>query len=415
LRSGASGDFLLNSSERASRKEAWLLVISQAFVAWPIGFLAVVLPIYLKKVGIDPVWIGSFFTISGVFASVFLLLLGPLLDLKNKKPFLLLGTALPLVSFLLLAFSRDLWVIIFASALGGIGLSSGIAGAFQGATFSPLMMVKAGIRGSTKFFSYVTSAWLLFATLGSLLGGLPDYFQKWGLSFDFSYRLSFFLCFLFTFFASLALLPIRESPREKSFKRTRLFSLKGEGNRFIWKFSITQVFIGLGAGFVVQLLSLWFFLKFNVGEIQISPWFAAANFAAMVGAYLVPGIVERWGKLTTVIFTQLLGAVCVVLIICTGSYQLAAVFFLLRTVLINMSWPAQNAFLMSVAPEELRSSAAAVSNASFGFSSAISPLFGGWMMQRGMIDLPIGLGALCFLLSGTFFWLLFKRRGVPEG
>lgn len=410
-----SSEYSPIEGEKVLRKEAWLLVISQAFVAWPIGFLSVVLPIYLKKVGIDPVWIGGFFTISGVFASLFLLLLGPLLDSKNKKPYLLLGTALPLVSFLLLAFSRDIWVIIFSSALGGIGLSSGIAGAFQGATFSPLMMVKAGVRGSTKFFSYLTSAWLLFATLGSLLGGLPDYFQKWGLSFDLAYRLSFFLCFLFTILASLALLPLKESPRKGRSHRTRLFSLKGEGNRFIWKFGITQVFIGLGAGFVVQLLSLWFFLKFNVSEIQIAPWFAAANFGATVGAYLVPGMVEKWGKLSTVILTQLLSALCVVLIISAGNYQLAAIFFLLRTVLINMSWPAQNAFLMSVTPEELRSSAAAVSNASFGFSSALSPILGGFLMQKGIIDLPIGLGAICFLLSGVFFWLLFKRKRVPEG
>lgn len=410
-----SAEYSPIEKEKVLRKEAWLLVISQAFVAWPMGFLSVVLPIYLKKVGIDPVWIGSFFTISGIFASFFLLLLGPLLDLKNKKPYLLLGTALPLVSFLMLAFSREIWVVIFASALGGIGLSSGIAGAFQGATFSPLVIMKAGVRGSTQFFSYHTSTWLLMATVGSLLGGLPDYFQNWGLGFDFSYRLSFFLCFLFTLLASLVLLPIKEPFKERIPHRTRLFSLKMEGNRLIWKFGITQVFIGLGAGFIVQLLSLWFFLKFHVGEVQISPWFAAANFGAMVGAYLVPRIVDRWGKLSTVITTQVSSALFALLMIFTGNYHLAAIFFLLRSILINMSWPAQNSFLMSVTPEELRSSAAAVSSASFGFSSALSPLLGGWLMQRGMIDLPIGLGAICFFLSGSLFWFLFKRKRISEG
>ncbi|MGB9834515.1 MAG: MFS transporter [bacterium] len=408
-------EYISTDLGRDSHREAWLLVISQGLVAWPIGFLMVVLPIYLKKAGIDPVWIGSFYTISGIFASLFLLVLGPILDRKKKKPFLLLGTALPLLSFLMLAFSRNPWAIIISSALGGIGLSSGIAGAFQGATFSPLLMLKAGVKGSTKFFSYMTSAWLLSATVGSLLGGLPDYFQGWGLSFDYAYRLSFFLCALFTLLAALFLLPIREDEAHLSPERTRLFSLKGEGQKFIWKYGITQAFIGLGAGFVVQLLSLWFFLKFGVGEVQIAPWFAAANFAAMIGAYLVPGIVDRRGKLVTVISTQLLSALFVVLIIVTGNYQLAAFFFLMRTVLINMSWPAQNAFLMSVVPEELRSSAAAVSNASFGFSSALSPLLGGWLMQTGHIDLPIALGAFCFFLSGSFFWLLFKRKGVQEG
>lgn len=403
------------SPVQGSVKETWLLVSSQALVAWPMGFLMVVLPIYLKKVGIDPLWIGSFYTISGIFASLFLIVLGPLLDRKRKKPFLLLGTALPLLSFILLAFLRNPWAIIIASALGGISFSSGIAGAFQGATFSPLLMEKAGIEGSTKFFSYVTSTWLLSVTLGSLLGGLPDYLKMWGLSFDYAYRLSFFLCALFILLGALVLLPIKERGVFFSRERNRLFSVKSKANQFIWKYGVTQAFIGLGAGFVVQLLSLWFFLKFNVGEVQLAPWFAAANFAAMLGAYLVPGMVGRRGKLFTVISTQLLSAIFVVLIIATGNYQVAALFFLARTVLINMSWPAQNAFLMVSVPRELRSSAASVSNAAFGFFSALSPLFGGWLMQSGYIDLPIALGAFCFFLSGSFFWLLFKRKGTEEG
>lgn len=392
-------------------KEAWFLVISQAFYAWPLGFLTVVLPIYLKKAGIDPLWIGSFYTISGICASLLLLILGPILDQKKKKPYLLLGTILPLFSFLILAFSKNLWAIVISSALGGIGLSSGIAGAFQGATFSPLMMVKAGVKGSTKFFSYVTSTWLLSVTLGSLSGGIPEYLQGWGWSPDLSYRFSFFLCALFVLLATLFLLPVKEEEILPSRQRNRIFSLKSGEQKFIWKFGITQACIGMGAGFVVQLLSLWFFLKFGVEEAQIAPWFAASNFAAMIGVYLVPGIVERRGKLFTVISMTLLSSLSILLIPLFGNYQVAAFFFLLRTVFINMSWPAQNSFLMSSVPEDLRSSAASVSNATFGFFSALSPLWGGSLLNAGQIDLPIILGAFFFFLSGFFFYLLFK---VPK-
>ncbi|MEI6308078.1 MAG: MFS transporter [bacterium] len=402
-----------NIERKLARRQAWMLVFSSAASAWSFGFLSVVLPIYLKRSGYDPLNIGAFYTISGLLCALLLLFLGPLLDRRRKKAFLVLGTALPVLSFLLLSLSVESWAVTCAFLLGGIGIIGGLGGALSGATFYPLLFEKTGVAESTHFFSWNTLGWLLMAMLGSLCGGLPEWLAGWGWDPFFAYRLSFVLCALFAALAACLILPLREE-HTLTPGRVNLFEMLHAARGLIGRFALTQVFVGLGAGFVVQLLSLWFFLKFGVSEVQISPWFAAANLAGMVAVGLVPLLALRRSKTSMVIFTQGLSAVMVLLMTFAATYQWASLLYLLRSALMNMSWPLQNAFLFSLVPPERRSSAISLANAAFGLCSSLAPLLGGAMMQNGWLDLPLYLGAISFFLAATTFFLFFRRRSPPS-
>lgn len=399
----------LDFARKLARRQAWLLVCSSAASAWSFGFLSVVLPIYLKRSGYDPLTIGAFYTFSGLLCAVLLLFLGPLLDRRRKKALLVLGTALPVLSFLLLSLSVEGWAVTCAFLLGGIGIIGGLGGALSGATFYPLLLEKTGMAESTQFFSWNTFGWLMVAMLGSLCGGLPEWLAGWGWDPSLASRLSFGLCALFAALAACLILPLREG-HTLTPGRVNLFEMFHAARGLIGRFALTQVFIGLGAGFVVQLLSLWFFLKFGVSEVQISPWFAAANLAGMVAVGLVPLLALRRSKTSMVIFTQGLSAMMVLLMTFASTYQWASLLYLLRSALMNMSWPLQNAFLFSLVPPERRSSAISLANAAFGLCSSLAPLLGGAMMRSGWLDLPLYLGALSFFLASATFFLFFHRR-----
>jgi MFS family permease len=386
-----------------------MLVFSSAASAWSFGFLSVVLPIYLKRSGYDPLTIGAFYTVSGLLCALLLLFLGPLLDRRRKKVLLVLGTALPVLSFLLLSLSVEGWAVTCAFLLGGIGIIGGLGGALSGATFYPLLFEKTGAAESTQFFSWNTLGWLLLAMLGSLCGGLPEWLVGWGWDPSSAYRMSFVVCAFFSALAAGLLLPLREG-HTLTPGRVNPFEMFHAARGLIGRFALTQVFVGLGAGFVVQLLSLWFFLKFGVGEVQISPWFAAANLAGMMAVSLVPFLVLRRSKISTVVFTQGLSAMLVLAMTFASSYQGASLLYLLRSAFMNMSWPLQNAFLFSLVPPERRSSAISLANAAFGLCSSLAPLLGGAMMRSGWLDLPLYLGALSFFLAAATFFLFFRRR-----
>ncbi len=398
---------------KLARRQAWMLVFSSAASAWSFGFLSVVLPIYLKRSGYDPLTIGAFYTISGLLCAILLLFLGPLLDRRRKKALLVLGTALPVFSFLLLSLSVESWAVTSAFLLGGIGIIGGLGGALSGSTFYPLLFEKTGAAESTHFFSWNTLGWLLMAMFGSLCGGLPEWLTAWGWDSSFAYRMSFVLCALFAVLAACLILPLREGHTLKP-GRVNPFEMFQAARGLIGRFALTQIFIGLGAGFVVQLLSLWFFLKFGVSEVQISPWFAAANLAGMVAVSLVPFLAMRRSKTSMVVVTQGLSAVMVLLMTFAATYQWASILYLLRSALMNMSWPLQNAFLFSLAPHERRSSAISLANAAFGLFSSLAPLLGGAMMRSGWLDLPLYLGAASFFLASATFFLFFRRRAPSQ-
>src|SRR5438270_13492933 len=101
---------------------AWLLIGSSFFGSIPIGFLIVALPIYLDHVGLHPELIGTLFTISGIASAILLIVFGILADRYGRKIFILIGSGLPVISYVILAFTTSKPLILAASAIGGIGL-----------------------------------------------------------------------------------------------------------------------------------------------------------------------------------------------------------------------------------------------------------------------------------------------------
>ncbi|HEX9435976.1 MAG TPA: MFS transporter, partial [Candidatus Limnocylindria bacterium] len=103
------------------------------------GFLMVVVPLYLARVGLDPAFIGLLFTISGFVTSSLVAFSGILADRFGRRRFLVAGTALPIASYAIFAMTTDRSWLIVAAALGGVGLANGAAGAMTVASFDALL------------------------------------------------------------------------------------------------------------------------------------------------------------------------------------------------------------------------------------------------------------------------------------
>ena len=71
-------------------KDCVLLLLGEVIKWIPIGYLLVVLPIYLHQIGFDPFLIGSFITASGLAIVITLPLTGYLSDRYGRRPFLII-------------------------------------------------------------------------------------------------------------------------------------------------------------------------------------------------------------------------------------------------------------------------------------------------------------------------------------
>src|SRR5256885_11264830 len=97
---------------RGSR-DVLLLLTSLVLASIPVGYLQVVLPLYLNRAGLEPGLIGGLYSVSGLVTAILVAFSGVLADRFGRRRFLLWGTALPIVSYAIFASTtQPAWLLL---------------------------------------------------------------------------------------------------------------------------------------------------------------------------------------------------------------------------------------------------------------------------------------------------------------
>src|SRR5919197_858009 len=191
-----------------------LLLASSFLATVPLGYLIVVLPLYLARAGIEPAVIGGFYTASGAMTAVLVAFSGVLADRWGRRRFLLAGTLLPIASYVVFALTNDIPWLVFASFLGGVGLANGAAGALVISSFDALLADNTTEATRTKVFAASQALWSFALALGSFCAGAPQLIHRVLPAFDeiAAYRPPYVAMALVTLAAGLVLIPIQDDP-----------------------------------------------------------------------------------------------------------------------------------------------------------------------------------------------------------
>src|SRR5438552_9443191 len=104
-----------------------LLLASLLLATIPVGYLNVVLPLYLNKAGLEPGIIGLLYSLSGLVTAGLVAFSGALADRFGRRLFMIAGTALPIASYAIFALTTDTPWLVAATLLVGVGLANGAA------------------------------------------------------------------------------------------------------------------------------------------------------------------------------------------------------------------------------------------------------------------------------------------------
>src|SRR5437879_13898115 len=108
---------------RADARPGARLLLASSFVSTvPMGYLLVVLPLYLDRAGIEPAFIGLLYTVSGLVTSFIVAFSGVFADRWGRRRLLIAGTLIPVPSYLVFALTTDPVWLIAASVLGGVAI-----------------------------------------------------------------------------------------------------------------------------------------------------------------------------------------------------------------------------------------------------------------------------------------------------
>jgi MFS family permease len=400
-------------------REARLMLLSSFLSSLPIGLLLVLYPLYLHDLGMHSLSIGNIFTVAGLASSGLLIGIGPLADRWGRRRFLIAGTALPAVGYLIFLTSTSTPWLIVASVLGGVGFSGGLGGGLVTATFNPILAGTVEPAKRTTVLAFSEAAWVTSIGAGSLAAGLPSLLANAHIASSLTVDHDlFFICLAACLASALVLLPVHEKYRvhgpPPDLPRPSTGQAARDAIPIILKLSVFFTLQGAGLGLIVQLLPLWFELRFHTSGDAIAPWFSVAQLAGLPLIMIVPGLARRIGVAGVILFSSVASVVFLVGMPFTGVLPVAGSLFVLRSALVGMQWPAQLSFLHGAVDPRVRGSATSVAIGCWSIANALLPSLAGYFLDHHQLRSPILLGAACYGTASLWFALTLRRTPLPE-
>ncbi|AWR98232.1 MFS transporter [Acidianus sulfidivorans JP7] len=340
------------------------------------GANSIIISLYLLSLGLSAFEIGELLSLGILVGAIISLIFSFMGDKYGRKKFAILSRIISTTAIFFLFLGYPL-AYIFSSGWGSGALLFSLLGEYK--DFKRLL----GIRSSLS---------ILFSVFGSLL---PIFM---------TYREILLFEILVNVLALILLLPIRE--KYKGSKNTRLSSLIT-----VSKFS-TEAIIGLGAGLVIPLMSLWFYLKFGIPSSQMSPIFAISELTLSASSYLSVKISDKLGEIKTIIYFHSIAIILLFILPFSISFLMASVIFISRNVLMNMTSPVFEGLILRLIPENERSRANGIINFMEAIPRAIGPSIGGYFFNLGNLYLPFILTGSLYSISTILFFILFRKENI---
>jgi MFS family permease len=179
---------------------------------------------------------------------------------------------------------------------------------------------------------------------------------------------------------------------------------------------LVQVLVGLGAGLFIPYFNIYFVQHLKASSELFGLIDGGANTINALLTLVVPWLAMRIGKVNTIALTRLISIPLLLTIGLTNILPVAALLYLFRQGMMDMSLGILQVFSMEVVSEQHRGLANSSYQASFQAAWALTAPLGGLIIVHFGYSPIFVIGAVCYLLSiavlwGRFGWRKEKRSG----
>ena len=281
------------------------LLVTRILRTFAYGYLAVVLGLYLDKLGMGPVEVGLVFTAAIAGSAVMTIFWSIVADRYGRRRTVATMAILMFVGGLVFALTNSFWMLMLGAFTGTISATSSEVGVFQTVEQAVLPQTAPNDRRTWLFSIYNTAANFAGA-LGSLAAASVGFFAALGLSGADAFRPLFVLYALiglanFAIFVTLS-------------DKVELAKVEGE-RRFIGihrstgtvaKLSLLFGLDSFAGGFVVQsVVAYWFYLRWGLDPEALAGIFFWVGILSGLSLLAAGWLAERIGLLNTMVFTHL--------------------------------------------------------------------------------------------------------------
>jgi MFS family permease len=188
-----------------------------------------------------------------------------------------------------------------------------------------------------------------------------------------------------------------------------------QSRSILTKMSFLFALDSFAGGFQGSAIFAYFFhAQFGASEATIGMLFVGARIMNAFSHLGAAWLAARIGLVNTMVFTHTPSSVLTFTIPFTGSFEMAAVLFLLREGLSEMDVPTRQSYLMAVVQPRERTFAGGVTNLARMCTRAVAPVFAGSAMQALTLGAPIMAAAGLKILYDALLYVSFRKLKAPE-
>ena len=384
------------------------------------SLMAILVVIYLAEIGFSNSQVGIIFGFSlagGFVISVAVMLTSRAVSTRTWAVVNMLITALAGV---LLIVSNDFWILI----IGGFFGSYAASGAHWGGM---MQLEQTGIAAvvpqehRTRAYSNLTIASSAGRATGALLAGLStlliNTFEWEPIS---AYHAVLWLYIGMHGIAALVYLILSKAVHPQSIANDNTSSFfanpfKARARRPILTISSLFAIDSFAGGMVFEsFVSFWLFTKFGMSAAAIGGLLIAAHALNIASLALAPWVARRIGLLNTLVFTQVLSNIALILFAFAPTVIIAVVLWLLRALFDEMDVPTRQAYMMGITETDEHSIMAGTANLGRGLGRIPSATVTGWLWAGALTVTPwIAAGTLKIAYDFAI-WIAFRRVTIPS-
>jgi MFS family permease len=398
---------------RGAGSEAPLLLTGRGLRAFGDGFVAVMLPVYLKLLGFDSFAIGVLTTATLAGSAALTLAVGFTAHRFGHRRLLVAATLLMIATGLGFMIEERFWPLVLIGFVGTLNPSSGDV-----SVFLPLehTLLAEGVedRHRTDVFAAYSLVGSLVAALGALAAGLPELLRA-----ALGTSLVTAMQAMFGLYAVLGLasyhLYRRLPPPRRGARRPAPARPLGPSRRIVLMLAALFSLDAFGGGFIVQsLLTLWLVDRFGLSLAAVGSFFFWSGLLSAASYLAAARIAARIGLVNTMVFTHLPSNLLLILAPFAPSAGWAMALLLLRSALSQMDVPTRTSYVMAVVTPEERAAAASVTAVPRSLAAALSPLAAGYLLLLSSFGWPLIAAGAIKSVYDLLLLALFRRHRPPE-
>jgi MFS family permease len=348
------------------------------------GYVAILLPVHLGRLGYGPTEIGLIATSTLLGSALLTLAFGAVAHRLRLRQGLLTAGLLMAATGLGFGAFREFWPLLLVAFVGTINPSGGDVSVFLPMEHTVIAQSVPDQERTGAFarYSFVGS---IGAALGALAISALDWLEALLTGIDVGGTL-----FLVYGAIGLATLLLYVCLPETRSAEALVPAALGPSRRRVYGLAALFSVDAFGGGFIVNsLLALWLFERFGLSVATAGLIFFATGVCSSLSYFAAARLAARFGLVNTMVFTHLPSSIFLVLTAFMPTLPAAVALLVLRSLLSQMDVPTRSSYVMAVVEPAERPAAASVTAVPRSLAASLSPALAGWMLAASPFGWPL--------------------------